>query len=140
MRHAAIEPKHLRSFGLTVGGIFAAIGLWPAVIRDEDVRLWAVALAGLLLLPALVRPRSLQTVYRVWMRLGEGLGWINARIILGVIFLRVVYTCRTHHASAGEGPDAPSLGTRGRYVSSGPATASQLSYDPSVLRKRSSHG
>lgn len=86
MRHAAIEPKHLRSFGLTVGGVFAAIGLWPAVVRDEDVRLWAVALAGLLLLPALVRPRSLQTVYRVWMRLGERLGWINSRIILGVIF------------------------------------------------------
>ena len=55
-------------------------------MRDEDVRLWAVALAGFLLIPALVRPRSLQAVYRVWMRLGEGLGWINSRIVLGVIF------------------------------------------------------
>jgi Saxitoxin biosynthesis operon protein SxtJ len=84
--HNAIEPKQLRSFGLIVGGIFAAIGLWPAVVHGEDVRLWVVALAGLLLIPALVRPRSLQAVYRVWMQFGEGLGWINSRIVLGVIF------------------------------------------------------
>jgi hypothetical protein len=31
-------------------------------------------------------PRSLTHVYRLWMRLGEGLGWINTRLILGVVF------------------------------------------------------
>jgi hypothetical protein len=82
----ASESQQLRAFGLTVGGIFGAIGLWPAVVSSEAVRLWAVVLGGLLLLLALVWPRSLRLVYRVWMWLGEGLGWINSRMILGVIF------------------------------------------------------
>jgi hypothetical protein len=78
--------KPLRSFGLIVGGIFALIGLWPAVARGEVFRLWALVLAGLLILPALICPRYLQLPHRLWMTLGEGLGWLNTRIILGVVF------------------------------------------------------
>ena len=35
---------------------------------------------------ALAWPRSLTQIYRLWMRVGEVLGWINTRIILGVLF------------------------------------------------------
>jgi hypothetical protein len=81
-----VEPKQLRSFGLLVGGVFAVIGLWPAVWRGESVRLWALGLALLLIIPALVLPRSLRLAYRGWMALGLALGWINTRLILGVVF------------------------------------------------------
>lgn len=84
--HSQSDTKQLRSFGLMVGGIFALIGLWPAVWRGEDFRLWALALAGLLSAPALMFPSSLRLVYRVWMALGQGLGWINTRIILSLVF------------------------------------------------------
>jgi len=84
--HSTSKTKQLRSFGLIVGGIFALLGLWPAVWRGEDFRLWALVLAGLLSVPALVFPRSLGLVYRVWMALGLGLGWMNTRIILSVVF------------------------------------------------------
>jgi len=40
----------------------------------------------MLLVLALAWPRSLTQVYRLWMTVGEVLGWINTRIILGVIF------------------------------------------------------
>ncbi len=80
-----VEVKQLKSFGLMVGGIFALIALWPWFFRSEEPRLWAFVLAGLLAGPALVWPRSLRPVYRVWMMLGEALGWINTRIILGLI-------------------------------------------------------
>ncbi|MGH9197420.1 MAG: SxtJ family membrane protein [Acidimicrobiia bacterium] len=80
------DTKQLRSFGLMVGGIFGAIGLWPMVVRGGNPRLWALALAVALVLPALVLPRSLGPVYRAWMALGTALNWINARIILGAIF------------------------------------------------------
>ena len=40
-------PKQLRSFGLTVGGIFALIAAWPVIIRGEDVRGWAAVAATL---------------------------------------------------------------------------------------------
>ncbi len=80
------DTKQLRNFGLLVGGIFSAIGLWPAIIRGENPRLWALALGVLLILPALVLPRSLGPVYRIWMALGNALNWLNTRIILGAIF------------------------------------------------------
>jgi hypothetical protein len=85
-----ITLKQLRSFGFTVGGIFALIGLWPLIIRGEDPRWWAVVVAGCLLIPAAVFPQSLTWVYRGWMLLGHMLGWINTRIILGFIFYFVV--------------------------------------------------
>ena len=90
--HVDIEPKQLRSFGLIVGGIFAGIGLWPVVLRGTPPRLWALGLAVALLVPALVYPKLLKLPYRVWMTLGEGLGWINTRIILGAIFYGVFTT------------------------------------------------
>ena len=80
------DIKQLRNFGLMVGGIFAAMGLWPVLFRGDDPRLWALVLAGLLVIPALVLPRSLGPVYRGWMAIGYALGWINTRAILGVIF------------------------------------------------------
>ena len=80
------DTKHLRSFGCMVGGIFALMGLWPAVWRGQPLRLWSLILGGLLLLLGLAWPRSLTHVYRLWMRVGEVLGWINTRLILGAIF------------------------------------------------------
>jgi len=84
------EKRRLRHFGLIVGGIFAVIGLWPVVFRAEGPRLWALALALALVVPALVVPRSLTHPYRIWMAAGEALGWINTRVILSVIFYGLV--------------------------------------------------
>src|SRR4029453_19323168 len=80
------DTKQLRSFGLIVGGIFALIGVWPAVWRGQSLRLWSFILGGILLSLALAWPMSLTHVYRLWMRVGGVLGWINTRIILSVLF------------------------------------------------------
>jgi hypothetical protein len=80
------ETKHLRSFGLMVGGIFALIGAWPVGWGGRSPRLWGLILGGLLMALALAWPRSLTRVYRVWMTVGEVLGWINTRLILGMLF------------------------------------------------------
>jgi len=84
------QKKQLRNFGLTVGGIFAGIGAWPVVFRAEGPRLWALTVAVLLVIPALVMPRSLTQVYRLWMAAAEVLGWINTRILLSVVFYGLV--------------------------------------------------
>ena len=86
-----VPAKQLRSFGLLVGGIFLLIGLWPLVFRGEPFRVWACGLACVLILPALVWPRSLGLIYRGWMAMGAVLGWINTRIILSIIFY-VIFT------------------------------------------------
>jgi hypothetical protein len=85
-----ITSKQLRSFGFTVGGIFALIGLWPPIIHNEEPRWWAVVVAAVFLVPAVVFPKSLVWVHKGWMALGHIMGWINTRIILGMIFYLIV--------------------------------------------------
>ena len=85
-----VTRRDLRSFGLLVGGIFALIGVWPAVVHGADHRLWAVGLAALLIAPALIYPTSLKLVHKIWMKLGHALGWVNTRILLSVVFFGVV--------------------------------------------------
>ena len=80
------KKKELRHFGLVVGGIFGVIGFWPMVFRGEGPRFWALAVAVALVVPAVVLPRSLTHVHRVWMAVGETLGWINTRILLALVF------------------------------------------------------
>jgi saxitoxin biosynthesis operon SxtJ-like protein len=85
-----ITTKQLRFFGLTVGGIFAGIGVWPLLIYSAEPRWWSFIIAAALLLPAGIYPQSLFWPYKGWMMLGHVLGWINTRIILGAVFYFVV--------------------------------------------------
>jgi Saxitoxin biosynthesis operon protein SxtJ len=87
---ATYTRRQLRDFGLLVGGIFGVIGLWPLLWRQQSPRLWALALAVALVLPALVAPPILAPAYRAWMKLAEVLAWVNTRIVLGVVFYGVV--------------------------------------------------
>ena len=84
------DARELRNFGLIVGGIFCAIGVWPVAIRGLPTRWWAVTIGALLLIPAFVAPRSLGPVHRAWMSVGEVLGRINTRILLGIVFYGIL--------------------------------------------------
>ncbi len=86
----SIPPRTLRSFGFLVGAGFSIIGMWPLLFRQETPRLWALTLSVMLVLGGVLIPRLLLPLYRGWMALGEALGWVNTRIILGVIFFLVV--------------------------------------------------
>ena len=80
------DRRMLRKFGLMIGGILGAIGLYPLVLGDGEPETWALGAGVFLGIPALVRPSLLQPVYRVWMFVGYHLGWVNTRIILGVLY------------------------------------------------------
>ena len=90
MEHIEVTKRTLRQFGLMVGGVFLLIGLWPFVWRQEAVRIWAVVPGSLLAIAGLVVPSLLKQVYQGWMRVGHVMGWVNTRIILGVLFYGVV--------------------------------------------------
>ena len=85
-----IPVSEYRKFGLLVGGIFTLIGCWPWIWRGDPLRFWALGVALMLAIPALVAPASLGPVYRGWMVVGHWLGWINTRILLGVVFFVLV--------------------------------------------------
>ena len=89
MDHSATH-KELRQFGLLVGGVFAVIGLWPFVFRSEPLRLWAIGPGGLLIVLGAVLPQLLAPIHKGWMWVGHVLGWINTRILLGLVFYGLV--------------------------------------------------
>jgi len=85
-----VTTRDLRNFGLIVGGIFGVMALWPMVFRGEAIRMWAIAASVALLIPAAVAPSILEPVHTVWMKVGHVLGWINTRILLGIVFYAIV--------------------------------------------------
>ena len=85
-----IEKKELRNFGLIVGGIFFLIGIWPAIWHGEELRLWAVVPGSLLIPLGLVAPTILAPLYKFWMKVGHVMGWINTRIILGILYFGLI--------------------------------------------------
>jgi len=78
--------KQYLSFGLVVRVIFAVIGLWPLIRHGESIRLWALIPGSLLVVMGLLLPGYLGPIYKAWMAIGHVLGWINTRIILGLIY------------------------------------------------------
>lgn len=85
-----VEKKELRNFGLMVGGILCVIGIWPVVRYGEAIRLWAI-LPGALLIPlGLTAPTLLGPIFKIWMKIGHVMGWINTRLILGVLYFGLI--------------------------------------------------
>ena len=81
-----VPLKQLRQFGWLMGGVFAIVTLWPLVFRGEGIRIWAGIIAGIFGVLGLVFPTGLKPVYRAWMIFGEKIGWLNSRILLGIVF------------------------------------------------------
>ena len=86
----ASSTKQLRSFGLVAGGMFGLIGIW-SIIHKHDIHGWAILASAAFVFPAVALQSALRYPYRVWMLAGHGLGWINTRIILTLLFY-VVFT------------------------------------------------
>ena len=82
--------RELRSFGLLVGGVFSIIGFWPLIVRGESLRIWALALGASLIVPGVLFPSVLRPIHKWWMRVGHVLGWINTRILLGLVFYGLI--------------------------------------------------
>ncbi|OQX05789.1 MAG: hypothetical protein BWK76_27015 [Desulfobulbaceae bacterium A2] len=82
--------KELRSFGVLTGAIAVLLfGILFPWIGDRAFPLWPWPVAVLLWVPAILFPDILAPVYRIWMSIGDVLGWINTRIILGILFFGI---------------------------------------------------
>ena len=86
-----INNKILREFGFLICFVFPILIGWilPA-FGGHSFRLWTLWISLPSLILALIRPGLLLYPYKAWMKLGYILGWINSRIILGLVFFIVL--------------------------------------------------
>ena len=86
-----ISKKKLREFGFLIGfGFPILIGWILPTIAGHGFRSWTIWISFPILILGLIAPRLLLYPYKSWMALGHALGWINSRIILGLVFLLVL--------------------------------------------------
>jgi len=89
---SAPSAKDLRSFGIVLGIISALLFsvLLPLFFQYKEP-LWPLTISAALILCASLRPTMLRIIYQLWMIIGNFLGWVNTRIILGFIFTCVFF-------------------------------------------------
>ena len=87
-----VPPKKLlREFGFLTGiGIPLIIGWIIPSFLGHAFRVWTLWVGVPALILGITYPKSLKRPYQFWMLLGHILGWVNSRIILGLIFIFVV--------------------------------------------------
>jgi hypothetical protein len=82
-----MNNQEFRNFGLVSSAFVAVLfGLLLPWLFAYSVPLWPWIVSAILSSSALLLPSLLAPVYKGWMSVGHALGWINTRIILGVIF------------------------------------------------------
>ena len=86
-----IPQKTLREFGFLIGIVFPFLIGWALpLIGGHSFRTWTLWIGIISLILAISKPILLLYPYRAWMKLGYILGWVNSRIILGLVFLIVL--------------------------------------------------
>jgi len=87
----SISKKKLREFGFLIGfGFPIIIGWLIPSIYGHFFRIWTLFIAIPFLTLGILKPHLLFYPYKAWIVIGLILGWINSRIILGLIFLLVL--------------------------------------------------
>src|SRR6185295_656871 len=81
--------RDLRKFGLTVGGVFAVLGV-VFLLRHKAHWPYFVWPGVVLIAFGVIVPRTLKYVYIAWMSLAFVLGFIVSHVILTLFFFLVI--------------------------------------------------
>ncbi len=86
-----MTDKKLRQFGFLIGfGFPILIGWLLPNLSGHQFKAWTLFVGIPALILGIANPKSLLNAYKWWMKLGIVLGWINSRIILGLVFIFVL--------------------------------------------------
>jgi hypothetical protein len=89
--NVSVEMGSERNFGYVFATVFAVIGLWP-LTGGNDVRIWALAAAAVLLSLALFAPAVLKWPNRAWFKFGMLLGAVVAPIVMFLVYISTFLT------------------------------------------------
>ena len=85
-----LDNKKLKEFGLLVGfGLPLVFGWFLPLIFDHEFKIWTLMISIPFFILA-YKTFLLFYPYKFWMSIGHILGWINSRIILGLIFVIIL--------------------------------------------------
>ncbi len=85
----ALRGASNRVFGFVFTILFGILALLP-LRRQEPPRWWAVALSAAFLLAAVIAPRSLAPLNKLWIKIAELLNRITNPLVMGLIFYGVI--------------------------------------------------
>lgn len=83
--------KDLRAFGVIFSaGVAGLFGLFLPLMRRQTLPFWPWFISLPVAVAAVMHPPLLKILYRIWMKIGEVLGRINARILMGILFVLII--------------------------------------------------
>jgi hypothetical protein len=83
--------KELRDFGLIMAGMLMLMfGLVLPWIFSFSTPYWPFIAAFVFAVVALLRPVLLGPVNRIWLKISDVLGWINTRLVMGIMFFLLI--------------------------------------------------
>ena len=86
-----ISKKQLREFGLLIGlGFPILIGWLLPSLFGHEFRAWTLWVGAPSFILGLISPRLLYYPYKFWISLGHALGWVNSKIVLGLVFIVIL--------------------------------------------------
>ena len=89
IRNINTDKKEVKKFGFLIGGVLIAISIfmiWKEIAYYQILLIISVAF----ILSAVIIPKVLKPIYKIWMTLAVILGWIMTRVILTILFYLVV--------------------------------------------------
>ena len=83
----SITKKELKDFGLLITfGFPLMFGLIVPFISGHSYKTWPFMISLPSFLLTILNPKLLLIPYKIWMQIGNILGFINSHIILGLVF------------------------------------------------------
>ncbi len=77
-----------RSFGLTIAAFLFIVGFW-SLFKGNGMNVWVLFVASIFFIVALLVPKSLERLNRLWFKFGLLLGKVMEPVIMTAIFVVV---------------------------------------------------
>ena len=91
LKKTNFTAKELKDFGLIMAGMLILMfGLVLPWLFSYSTPYWPFVAAFGFAVVALLKPLLLGPVNRVWLKISDVLGWVNTRLVMGIIFFLLI--------------------------------------------------
>ena len=89
MNSKNIKISSNKNFGIVFFVFFSIISIFP-LLKNEDIKIWAVIIAIIFLILGLLNSSILYPLNKIWFKFGILLGNVVSPIVMGIVFYAVV--------------------------------------------------